>query len=206
MILRNALKYAEWWTEFLKPHAETLIVAGSIRRERPVCNDIDIVCVPKTTVEQVSSGDLFNPVAQQRRNLCYEALMDLAVQQGFKWKGRSATTPPPQPGCMYMWVVTSKSELDLWFADSATLATRLICRTGSKEHNIWIAKRAERMGLKWKPYEGLFDTRALVDASPPPGELISTATEADFYRALGLDFIEPRNRELEWLIKHIGRE
>jgi DNA polymerase (family X) len=58
--------------------------------------------------------------------------------------------------------------------------------TGSKEHNTLLRGRARRRGLKLNEY-GLF---------PAGGETpIPCASEAEIYRALGLDFIEPELRE-----------
>ena len=131
-------------------------------------------------------------------NMAYEQVMAIAELRAFTWKGRSETTPPPQPDCKYMWLVTPKCELDLWLAERKTLTTRLICRTGSMEHNVWIAQRAERMGMKWKPYEGLYKLRGgLADPEPIP-----TETEAAFYKALDMEYVAPANRELPWLTQH----
>lgn len=57
--------------------------------------------------------------------------------------------------------------------------------TGSKAHNIALRDRALARGWKLNEY-GLFDQN---------DQLIASATEAEIYRALGLDFIEPELRE-----------
>jgi hypothetical protein len=72
-------------------------------------------------------------------------------------------------------------------------------RTGSKEHNIWFAQRAQDKGLSWKPYEGLFQT---VFSDIPP--LLPCATEESLYRAIGFDYIDPVNRESTWLTSSKG--
>ena len=48
-----AAKIVEWISPFCVvgsalPCGASIAVAGSIRRIRPTCNDIDIVCIPKT--------------------------------------------------------------------------------------------------------------------------------------------------------------
>ena len=80
-------------------------------------------------------------------------------------------------------------QVDIWTASPATWGTVLLCRTGSKEHNIWLAERAKRTGGHWQPHEGL--TLA--------GERQPADTEEAVYAALGLPFIEPRKREAEFL-------
>ena len=58
--------------------------------------------------------------------------------------------------------------------------------TGSKEHNVALRQRAQRMGLTLNEY-GL----ARVDN----GEVVASRTEREIYEALGLDWIPPEMRE-----------
>jgi DNA polymerase/3'-5' exonuclease PolX len=108
-----------------------------------------------------------------------------------------------------------KCQLDLWFADESTFATRLLCRTGSMEHNIWLASRAKRQGKKWNPYEGILtggewrSAMGMPDVYTPPNDcalqLSTFKSEAELYSALDLPFIEPKDRELPFLIKNYGQ-
>ena len=59
--------------------------------------------------------------------------------------------------------------------------------TGSQEHNTLLRGRAKKMGLKLNEY-GLF-------RAGPPEKRVAAASEAEIYRALGLDYIEPELRE-----------
>jgi DNA polymerase (family 10) len=63
--------------------------------------------------------------------------------------------------------------------------------TGSKEHNILIRQRALDKGWTLNEYRLAQDPKQ-PDAPLPPENI---STEADLYRALGLDFIEPELRE-----------
>ena len=58
--------------------------------------------------------------------------------------------------------------------------------TGSKDHNIWLRKRAIEKGLKLNEY-GLYESDT--------GRLIVGKTEKDIYKKLGLPFIPPEIRE-----------
>jgi DNA polymerase/3'-5' exonuclease PolX len=82
-------------------------------------------------------------------------------------------------------IVTEKKDL-------LTFATRMLCRTGSKEHNIWLAQRAQDRGGHWNPYEGL----------KLHGKLVKAEIEEDIYRALGVPWIEPKNREIDWITRN----
>jgi DNA polymerase (family 10) len=75
--------------------------------------------------------------------------------------------------------------VDIWCANEHNFATRQLCRTGSKEHNIWIAERAKDLGGDWQPYKGLTLRSGFVSAT----------TEAQIYEALNLPFIPPEQRE-----------
>jgi DNA polymerase/3'-5' exonuclease PolX len=84
-----------------------------------------------------------------------------------------------------------KCELDVFAANEETFITRLITRTGSMEHNIFIASRAKQMGGSFEPQQGLWIG----------GKKIVPQSEEEFYSALDLPFIEPKNREAEYLRK-----
>jgi DNA polymerase (family 10) len=75
---------------------------------------------------------------------------------------------------------------DLRIVAPEELPAALLYFTGSKEHNTSLRGRARRMGLKLNEY-GLFAEKG--------DRPIPCASEADIYRALGLDFIEPELRE-----------
>jgi hypothetical protein len=61
----------------------------------------------------------------------------------------------------------------------------LMCRTGSKEHNIAMIQKAGFLGRKWSPTDGVSED----------GKLIASADEESIFRALGMDYVEPEDRE-----------
>ncbi len=46
MDLQQASELSSEIVEILKPHCKQIMVCGSIRREKPICRDIDIVLIP----------------------------------------------------------------------------------------------------------------------------------------------------------------
>jgi DNA polymerase (family 10) len=60
----------------------------------------------------------------------------------------------------------------------------VVCRTGSREHNIMLASIAKSLGLHWNPQEGVFRGE----------ELIASETEESIFSALGLDYERPEDR------------
>lgn len=185
MNLATAQKYADAIEAFLSPYFERAEIAGSVRRQRPNCNDIDIVCIPKVEIEK----DMFGTVTGEK-NMLWEFLASYVASGQAKFQ--SGGNVPGKFAILQL----NKCQLDVYFATPETFATRLLCRTGSKEHNIFIATHAQDEGYKWEPYEGL---RKLSDNT-----ILPVTTEAEIYRALRLEYIVPDNREEDWIIKNLG--
>lgn len=170
MTLVYAQRCADRLLDWLMPYCELVRVAGSIRRGRPEPNDIDLVAIPKIDFERDLLGQ---PV--RTRNLAENAIRMRAGEE--HWELGKC-------GPQYMVWVAKGVQVDLWFATPGTWGTLLLCRTGSKEHNIWLAQRAKVAGGHWNPHHGLTIHGGTVGAM-----------EVDIYEALGLQYIEPENRE-----------
>lgn len=208
MDLAIATQYARQILNWLEPHCLRIQVAGSIRRHRPLCNDIDIVCIPKLTEEKDMLGTVIG-----RTNHC------LAFLQKYVSERTATVSETSRSNVRFisggdregkqLILQLPKCQLDLWFACERTFANRLLLRTGSKEHNAWLATRAADYGLHWFIYYG-FARENQVTLGTTTGEqafnagLIQPATtEADLYRQVGLELILPENRESAWLTKNI---
>lgn len=91
--------------------------------------------------------------------------------------------------------LTNGVQLDVWIARPATrdllsatesnYGTLFLCRTGSVQHNIFLVEHAKKLGLVWKPHDGVFHC----------GNLLASETEEEIFAALGLKFVEPERRE-----------
>ena len=120
MELKKAQAIAEDVVKQLSPHCEKVEVAGSIRRRRPLPNDIDIVLVPKP-------------------------LMDYAVHQVLMELGGGKMK---MAGKKIARVDLGEIELDVYIATEETWSTLLLIRTGSKESNQRLAAEAQRRGWR----------------------------------------------------------
>jgi DNA polymerase/3'-5' exonuclease PolX len=189
LALGTAERYAHQILGWLEPYYKSAYVVGSIRRQRPIVNDIDIVCIPRM-VEAEGEADLFG-AKQVMVNSCYRYLVNYVENE----KKATWRLHLPALNCKQMLITLAKCELDLWFADESTLATRMMCRTGSMEHNVWMCERATRMGKHWDPYLGL---------KQPDGSIEVASTEEELYAQFGLPFIDPTLRELSYLTKTYG--
>jgi DNA polymerase/3'-5' exonuclease PolX len=201
MQLKVAAGYAAQIVHWLDLYLARATIAGSIRRSRPMCGDVDIVCIPKLV--EAKTG--FFAEDKQVENTLLTYLKEYVRRGGNdpkspvkpQWLARQGDPgPEPQWDAQNLLLELPKCQLDLWCANEENFATRLMCRTGSAQHNIWLASRAKALDLHWNPYKGIF----FAGKSVP----LSTPTEEAIYAALKLPFIEPRNRELGFLIKQFG--
>jgi DNA polymerase (family 10) len=163
MKLATAQHLATRIVEELQPYCFKIETAGSIRRGLAEVNDIDLVLIPS------------NPSALRDRVLRYatpiqDGPLNLLVRL--------------QNGVQLDIFMAHGETRDLLEAKPTNWGTLLLCRTGSKEHNIKLAQRASRLGLQWKTYEGIFRGR----------DLIASATETDLFTALEMPYLEPHER------------
>jgi DNA polymerase (family X) len=172
MILRDAYKLAITIREQLAPFCERIEVAGSIRRARELVNDIDLVA-------QVRDATAFRARLVARTEIIRE--------------GEAFTSVRLKDGTQLDIFFAHGETRDLVDATPTNWGSVLLCRTGSKEHNVYICQRAHELGLKWETMRGI----VVVDESPgrKPGQLIASASEGDIMAALNLEFIPPAMRE-----------
>ncbi len=188
MNLATAQRYAEHLKNWIAPVCARVEIAGSVRRLRPVCNDIDLVCIPKF---DAAENDLLGAQTLPPKSFLHAFLLQyIADKKGEAWF-RSTAGVPGRREMELAWDAKNilmqlpKCQLDIFVADEATFATRFLIRTGSKEHNIWVAQRAQQLGGRLDPQTGLWIA----------GERHQPKTEEEFYRLLGVEYIEPQNRE-----------
>lgn len=170
MNLARARNIADKIVMELSPLCERIALAGSIRRARPWVNDIDLVIRPRP-------GQL-------------QAIKERCAQ-------RCAVVTDGQQNCIYRLRLSDQTELqlDIFFARPAArdlltatpgnFGSLLLCRTGSKEHNIFLVEHAKRLGRVWQPYAGVFAGE----------ECLAADDEGEIFTALDLEFIRPEDRE-----------
>ncbi len=79
-------------------------------------------------------------------------------------------------------------QVDIYRARPETWGVILLVRTGSKEHNVKLCTLARSKGLKLSASEGLVTQGGF-------GQIIASRTEEEIFTALGLEYVEPSNRE-----------
>lgn len=167
MKLSVAQKYAEKICETLSPFCERIAIAGSIRRRRPEVNDIDLVMIPKPE----GLGLIVDR--------CRETCTPLQV-------GQVNLSFQTQTGIRLDLYMAHPRKVDLFDIAASNWGALLLCRTGSKEFNVWLAKQAEALNLQYRPYMGIVNNH---------GDLVAGETEEEIFKALNLSFIQPEARE-----------
>lgn len=169
---------------YLDKHFEKFIVCGSIRRERPEVNDIDIVAIIKSKYKfgEESLSDTIrklDPTGPNDARLAGKQgasrFLDGIDIKRFQYKGIS---------------------IDIYLAKPEEYETLMLIRTGSKEHNIRLTKLAISKGMRlyasgkglWKVIPNPLDPK-----NPTPIELVSN-TEDGILKALVGRYVESKDR------------
>jgi DNA polymerase (family X) len=169
MTYEFAKRCSDKLVEWLAPFAERIQVAGSIRRQRTVCNDIDLVVIPKLHPVK----DLFGNVTSHT-NVTLKEVIRRGEAEGWRLiKSGTEITSIEAKGV----------QVDVFWAKAETFGSVLLCRTGSGRHNIWLAQQANEQGAKWHSQIGLYRDRRIIGDS-----------EAAIYRALGLPYLDPTHQ------------
>ncbi len=160
------LKEAEKIAATIKATVETLCdkieIAGSIRRQKPKIHDIDFVVVAKSDAEW------------QKIN---EKLKQLKAQPNCSGNSVIRAFVPCQEGLF---------QVDFYRAKPSTYGIHLLVRTGSADHNMWLAGHSLSIGMRLKYSEGLIKD----------GAIVAGDDKKAVFEALDLPYPMPTQREI----------
>lgn len=167
----------------LAPACERIEIAGSIRREKPLVGDIEIVAIPRVETmgaDLLGEGMEWRPLDVKLGGMIGSEV--LKVVKGFKvgapWK--YAQFEIAGRGC----------KLDLFLATKETWGCVFTIRTGPAEFSHRLVTTRSQGGLC--PAHLRFREGRLVSAYA--GGPLDTPEEADVFKALSLHWIEPEER------------
>jgi DNA polymerase/3'-5' exonuclease PolX len=143
-------------------HCDRLEIAGSIRRKKPMVHDIDFVAVAKNDAEWRKIN---------------EELKRLKAKPGCAGNSIIKAYLPCQNGLF---------QVDVYRAKPSTFGVHLLIRTGSAEHNMWLAAYAISKGMRLKYSEGLINGNTAIAGEDEKG----------VFTALGLPYPLPSEREI----------
>jgi DNA polymerase (family 10) len=160
--LKEAEKTAEQVKTAVAAHCDKLEIAGSIRRQKTIVHDIDFVAVTKNDAQWQKIG---------------EELKRLKAKPNCQGNSVIKALLPTQKGLF---------RVDFYRAQPSTFGIHLLIRTGSADHNMWLAGYAISKGMRLKYSEGLIKE----------GNAIAGETEQGVFEALGLPYSSPPQREI----------
>ena len=187
--LADAERLAAEVVELLRPACERIEIAGSIRRGKPDVGDIEILAVP--TIEQ--GHDMFG-----EPNCAYVNRLDLLCSQLLgigTFTARLDVNGRASFGSKYKrlnyWGSGGGFPLDLFSViEPAQWGVLYLIRTGPADfsHRFVTSKTAGGMLPPWAQVaDGAIRHRGT-------GEVYATPEEADVFRLIGVDYIEPEGR------------
>jgi DNA polymerase (family 10) len=149
-------------------------IAGSLRRGRETIGDVDLICTLNGTATGESVSAAFVKFPEVERIL-----------------GQGVTKAS---------VVTAGGlQVDLRIVPPENFGAALLYFTGSKDHNVKLRGRAQELGLtlnEWGLYKlSEYDKSQKKTGEAPAIAPVASKTEADVYKKLDLEFIEPEMRE-----------
>lgn len=177
-----AMEVAQTLQTTLNPACEKIQIAGSLRRRKPLVNDIEILLIPKLAV--IPDPENMFPDPSDMALLQIEALIQNGVLEKRKKSNGTVTY-----GSRTKLLIHSPTQtpVDIFTCDERRWVNCLFSRTGGKTSNISVAAGAKRRGLAWKPFDAGFQTG--------DGRMIEIKTEEEIFRIVGLPYISPHKRE-----------
>ena len=173
-----ALEIAEDFVNHISSACDRIEIVGSLRRLKIGVNDIDILAIPRFI--QADDDTLFgepvseNQLDKQLSELCLSRDLELDAN-GSRIKRFLKT------------VDGDTIPIDLYIATEQTWWTLLLIRTGSRTHNIKLARRAMELQMHLKA-----DGSGLLTDK---GTIIPIASEEEIFRHLRLEYRTPDDRE-----------
>jgi len=160
--LKEAERLAAQVKAAVENQCDRIEVTGSIRRQKSKVHDIDFVVVTKNDAEWRKIN---------------EKLKQLKAKPNCSGNSVIKAFVPCQNGLF---------QVDFYRAKPQTFGIHLLVRTGSADHNVWLAGYAISKGMRIKYSEGLIKDNSVID-----GE-----TEKGVFEALGLPCPLPSEREI----------
>jgi len=163
--LKSASNIAEMVITQVDAWCEKIEVVGSIRRCRPFVHDIDFVVLPK-------KADSWNMLRKT-------VLTMMDTKPIFKQGDQVIRALLALESSEYV-------QIDFYRCTPENYGSIKLMRTGSAEHNIWLAKLAIKSGLRWLHTKGLCKG----------DQVIAGSDERLIFSSLAFYYVEPTEREI----------
>lgn len=168
----------------LAPACERIEIAGSIRRGKPNPKDIEIVCIPKT--EMIFSNDMFgNVTGETQVSQLNDAVVTLCTVGDWEFDPEVKRNGSKYKRLRH---IGTRVCCDLFITSVECWGAIFAIRTGPGDYSKELVTQARRKGMV---VEGGILYRIHRDNQR---DMIPTLEETDFFKALGVKWIEPEKR------------
>jgi DNA polymerase/3'-5' exonuclease PolX len=165
--LLTILPIAQRLRDALAPHCERIELAGSLRRQKPMVGDIEVVAIPRL-----------------QKNIFGEPIPFLATLLDDFLAGKVVFV---KNGPRYKQFSYGPYKVDLFLPTAETWGSVFTIRTGSADFTHWLVSQQPHGAA---PFGLAFDGGRLY----AHGRLLATPEEADVFAAVGLAYIDPADR------------
>ncbi len=196
--LRLAKEKGEILVEVLKPFCEKIIIAGSVRREKPVVNDLEIVALAREHLSQ----DLFGERVDVGRTYVDDALENLEqVIDQIGWRLDHRLQGKKLKRLRHVHVGL---HCDLFIVtDQRSWGAHVAVRTGPYPFSIEMMKKAGTLGMFFADgfllhnhrHHGLKGKKKYCRDGAACNLIIPLPTESQVFQVLKMDFLSPKERE-----------
>lgn len=186
--LSEAREAAASLVAMLTPSCTRIAIAGSIRRERPVVHDLELVAIARREVRGGLWGDAeeIDLLAERVRALREDGVLRLRDVEARRADG--SIEVGHRDGDAYKALEYVGLPVDLFVTDAERWGCIFALRTGPGDWNTRLVTDCKRY------FRSVSGGRVHHFDKPIP-----TPEEADFFRALGVPWIEPRERTADRL-------
>lgn len=181
---------ADCFLERIRPACERAELAGSLRRRRPECRDIEVVAIPRFSkrVHAIEKpGDLFAAATTvetvEKVNDTWARVDELADSGSFSKRGER-----------FRQFCFAGAKVDVFLADQDNWGNIFLIRTGSADFSHWLMGELNTRG--YTSHEGRIHRHDGTKARNPHGPPLSTPDEVGVFRLAGHMYIDPNKREI----------
>jgi len=186
--LSEAIQAGKYVIRLLEDSCSRISLAGSIRRRKPLVDDVEIVAKPKTFSQTTLLGQTPMTNTKDLQSRIISLIEKGVLELGPPNPGH--TRPPLGPRYYRLWIPAYNIQLDLFVVlPPAQWGIIYALRTGPAEFSRYLVTKARRLGMRveggqlWVVKDGM----KVMDIPCP--------TEIDFFKALGERWIPPEQRD-----------
>ena len=180
--LAHAQEIAQELIDLLKSYCSKIELAGSVRRQKPIVKDIELVLIPN---QEIQFGGLFNDEEEIFYPLDKFILNDSRFDFRLSKDGKKAYGDKNKL-LLYTSNLYGQIALDIFTAEENNFMMVKFIRTGGAENNKKIALTANQLGMNLRIYQSCF-----VDKR---GFEYRMESEDQIYKFLDLPYLKPEER------------